>query len=393
MKKRIAIIGKGTAGSQSIIHYLRYMQDCEIHWYFDESIPTQAVGEGSVLNLPVNLFYNLNFSYLDLDKIDATLKVGIYKSGWGRTGKPFLHDFPPPSVGLHFNAVALQNFIYEKIKDRVVIHNKNTNASDIDADYIMDCSGKPSSYEEFNKSSFIPVNSAYITQCYWEYPRFQYSLTIARPYGWVFGIPLKNRCSIGYLFNRNIDNIDAIKEDVKAIFEEYDLIPSDNTNYLEFENYYRKKNYTDRVVYNGNKSFFLEPLESTSIVLINRIQRIAFDLWNNAQTPQTLDNLNLNYIRTVSEIETMIMLHYFAGSVYDTEFWKFANEQGKKCIETAVKYDSKFIDIIKYVVETKHSNLCDSKLPDYGSWWTGSFCQNLQGLGIESILQDYLKAL
>ena len=195
------------------------------------------------------------------------------------------------------------------------------------------------------------------------------------------------------MFNRNIDNIDAIKEDVKAIFEEYDLIPSDNTNYLEFENYYRKKNYTDRVVYNGNKSFFLEPLESSSIVLINHIQRIAFDLWNNAQTPQTLDNLNLDYIRNVSETETMIMLHYFAGSVYDTEFWKFSNEQGKKCIETAVKYDSKFIDIIKHAVETKHSNLCDSKLPDYGCWWPGSFCQNLQGLGIESILQDYLKAL
>lgn len=391
MKKRIAIIGKGTAGSQSIIHYLKHMQDYEIHWYFDESIPTQAVGEGSVLSLPTNLFYNLNFSYLDLDKIDATLKVGIYKSGWGKTGKPFLHGFPPPFVGLHFNAVALQNFIYGKIKDRVVIHNKNAYASDIDADYIMDCSGKPSSYEEFNKSSFIPVNSAYITQCYWEYPRFQYSLTIARPYGWVFGIPLKNRCSIGYLFNRNIDNIEAIKEDVKVIFKEYNLIPSENTNYLEFKNYYRKKNYTDRVVYNGNKSFFLEPLEATSIVLINRIQRDAFDLWNNAQTPQTLDNLNLTYIRNVSEIETMIMLHYFAGSVYDTEFWKFANEQGKKCIETAVKYDSKFIDIIKYAVETKHSSLCDKKLPDYGSWWTGSFCQNLQGLGIESILQDYLK--
>ena len=157
MKKRIAIIGKGTAGSQSIIHYLKHMQDYEIHWYFDESIPSQAVGEGSVLHLPRNLFYNLNFSYLDLDKIDATLKVGVYKSGWGKTGKPFLHDFPPPSVGLHFNAVALQNFIYEKIKDIVVIHNKNVNASDIDADYIMDCSGKPSSYEEFNKSSFIQL--------------------------------------------------------------------------------------------------------------------------------------------------------------------------------------------------------------------------------------------
>lgn len=384
MKKRIAVIGKGTAGSQAIIHYLRYMPDCEIQWYFDENIPVQSVGEGSNLILPINLYENLNFSHADLSKIDATLKTGIYKTGWGKTGNPFFHNFQPPTVGLHFNARSLQDYIYESVKNNVTIINKNINISDIDSDYIMDCSGKPKTYEDFHKSSFIPVNAAYITQCYWDHPKFQYTLTLARPYGWVFGIPLKNRCSIGYLFNRNIDDLSSIKDDVLNIFKEYNLTPSKTTSYLEFENYYRKQNYEQRVVHNGNNSFFLEPLEATSIGLMSSIQRDAFDLWNNNAN---LDYLNSKYLNSIKEIETIIMLHYYSGSIYDTEFWKFAKEKGKESIETAFKSDNKFFNIVKNALEIKKSNLCGNQM-EYGSWWLGSFCENLTGLGIETILKN-----
>ena len=43
--KKIAIIGKGTAGAQSVIHFLRHMSDCEIEWHYDPIISPQAVGE------------------------------------------------------------------------------------------------------------------------------------------------------------------------------------------------------------------------------------------------------------------------------------------------------------------------------------------------------------
>lgn len=73
MKKRIAIIRKGTAGTPSIIH-------------------SQSAGQESTVTLPANLCNNLNFNYIDLDKIDTTIKVGIYRSGWGKNGTIFLHD-------------------------------------------------------------------------------------------------------------------------------------------------------------------------------------------------------------------------------------------------------------------------------------------------------------
>lgn len=381
--KKIAVIGKGTAGSQAVAHFLRQLPNYEIEWYFDDAIPTQSVGEGSTLSLSESLFDNLNFNYIDLDKIDSTLKLGIYKSGWGKTNNPFLHSLFPPNAALHFNAKALQEYIFDRVKDKVSIINTNVKASDIDADYIMDCSGKPSQYELFHESSYIPVNAAYITQCPWGYPRFQHTLTIARPYGWVFGIPLKNRCSIGYLFNKSINNVEEVKKDVKNVFAEHNLNPSETSTYLEFNNYYRKKNYTERVVYNGNASFFLEPLEATSISTMHMIQKDTLWLLNDKSR---IEEANSLYLREIREIETMIMLHYFAGSIYETKFWEFAQERGTLAIQNALKKDSKFASFITEAIKRKQANLAVDTDLDYGTWTVASFCLNLSGLGISNLL-------
>lgn len=386
MKKKLSIIGRGTAGTQAVIYFLHYCPDWEIFWYFDPEIMPQSVGEGSTLSLPKNLFTCLDFNYQDLDLIDSTFKSGIYKSGWGNNKNNFLHQFPPPQVSLHFNAVALQNYIFEKVKDRVTIVTENVNANNIDSDFIMDCSGKPNSYDKFVKASQIPVNAAYITQCYWEYPRFQYTLTIARPYGWVFGIPLKNRCSIGYLYNRNINSEEDIKLDVQNIFDEYNLIPSQNTNSLKFENYYRKQNFEERIAYNGNTSFFLEPLEATSIEFMNLIFGYSYDLWNNYIDIQTVNN---EYKKVINQIQTVIMLHYFAGSIYDTNFWQHAQKSGQDRIVNAIRYDQNFYVMLSKAMKHKNTNMHPFD-GDYGTWWTGSFSQNIFGLGIEnSLLQIF----
>ena len=389
MKKKLSIIGRGTAGSQAIIYFLHYCPDWEITWHFDPEIIPQSVGEGSTLSLSKNLFNFLNFNYLDLDLIDSTFKCGVYKSGWGNQKKDFLHQFPPPQVSLHFNAVALQNYIFEKIKNKVNIVTDNVDINKIDSDFIVDCSGKPKTYDKFIKSSYIPVNSAYITQCYWEYPRFQHTLTIARPYGWVFGIPLKNRCSIGYLYNQDINSEEDIKEDVKNIFQKYNLIPSKNTNSLKFENYYRKQNFEERISYNGNASFFLEPLEATSIEFMNTVCHYSFDVFKNYIPLETANNA---YIKLIKQIETVIMIHYFAGSNYDTKFWQYAKDLGQECIENSIKSDKHFNLILSKAMADKNANM-HSFDGDYGTWWTGSFAQNIFGLGIKKSLSKIIESV
>lgn len=375
MPKKIAIIGAGTAGVFAASHFSHYCGDCEIELYFDPNIKPQPVGEGSTLTLPKMLFTNLGFSYSDLKEVDGTTKTGIHKKNWSE-GKEFTHNFLPGNVGFHFNAGKIQKYIIKKLENKINIFEKNISHDNIDADYIMDCSGKPKNLDDFYSSDYIPVNSVHVTQCYWDAPRFNYTLTIARPYGWVFGIPLNNRCSIGYMYNNSINTLEEVKEDVKNIFKEYNLTPSQDTNSFSFNNYYRKNNFEERVVYSGNSSFFLEPLEATSIDTMDFIQRLAYDLWfNNGD----INSINNYYKTFIEEIQTMIMLHYYSGSVFDTPFWDFAKKRGENCINLSLK-NEKFL---KFIEESKKGIVdITQKYENFGSWSLYSYKQNLENLNL-----------
>ena len=384
---KVSIIGKGTAGCMTAAWCRRWINADEIDWYFDPSIKPQAVGEGSTLNLPRRLNESLNFSPRDFDSIGATTKTGIYKESWGSKRKSFIHDFPSPSTALHFDATLLQDYVYNKLKDVVSIKEANVSSDDIDADYIIDCSGRPSSFEDFEMSRYIPVNSVYVTQCSWDYPRFSHTLAIARPYGWVFGIPLKNRCSIGYMYNKDINTLEEVKADVEFILDEYALVPNGNTNSFSFYNYRRKNNFKDNIVYNGNASFFLEPLEATSFATVDNVNTMAIRKWFENSS---LELSNTRYHANLDACENIIMLHYASGSSFKSDFWSYAKERGIKCLENADPS-------LKYMLEnSKEPNSVGSysdsfKKPSkithhfealYQNWWEGSFSQNKIGLGL-----------
>lgn len=370
MTKKIAIIGNGTAGCLTASHFNRFSIDTEIEWYFDPNIKPQAVGEGSLIDLTADLNGSLGFSMSDLYSIDGTIKTGIRKIDWADVDS-FDENFTFGKHGMHFNAVQLQDFILKKVQHegKVNIIESNIHHAQIDADHIIDCSGFPQDYSQHVESEYIPVNSAYVTQCFWDYPKFNHTLTIARPYGWVFGIPLQNRCAIGYMYNSNITSLDKVKADVQNIFDRFNLTPSNTTNHLNFKNYYRQQNFSDRVSYNGNASLFLEPLEATTLAVVNKNKRLVYDLvYGNIST----DILNNIYTNMVSEVETIIMLHYFGGSKFNTEFWEFAQERGSKKIES-VKSSTKFIEFLK---RSKQNS--STEYSEFGTWEQTTMYQNIK---------------
>lgn len=376
MMRKISIIGRGTAGALSLIHYLRWT-DWNIDWYFDDKIEPQSVGEGSFPNLPSDLFQTMNFNFDDLESIDGTIKLGIHKINWGGSGD-FKHYFFGDSLGYHFNAIKLQDFIFSYVKhnNRVrIIHSNVKEHDQLDCDYVMDCSGRPKSFENYHLCEYIPVNSVYVTQCFWDRPKFNYTLTIARPYGWVFGIPLQNRCSIGYLYNNDISTLDEVKEDVKEVFRKIDLQPSNTTNSFSFKSYHRLSNYSSRIAYNGNSSFFLEPLEATSISMMGYIKRCFFDVCNGNIS---VEQANEKFSKKNYEVENMIMLHYLSGSKFDTEFWRFAKERGRECFEQRTTKDEDFFSTVRGVEDDLN----------YGFWPYLSYRDNLAGLGLNKYIKN-----
>lgn len=395
--KKLAVIGRGTVGCVSALKLKLHFPEAEVQWHYDPSIKPQSVGEGTTLTLPRILNETLGFGPREFEKVDGYVKTGIFKDGWSQDGNKFTHDFPSPLVALHFNAVKMQDYIFERLKDHVKTFEQNVTSEDIDADYVIDCSGRPKDFENHSMSSYIPVNSVHVTQCFWDGPKFSHTLTIARPYGWVFGIPLQNRCSIGYMYNKDINTLDEVKEDVKAIFSDYGLTPSDTTNSFSFNNYYKNKNFNERGCANGNASFFLEPLEALTFGMAAVVLEGALDQIAGFRSPQ---DLNFEYARLISNAERIIMMHYFAGSKYTTDFWDFAQEKGEMCMSNS-KHNKAFCDMVANA----------EPRPDFGNfpehifnsgeasqeflelnrlWWSGSFCQNLDGLGIRSQLEKVI---
>jgi hypothetical protein len=379
--KRLTVIGKDTAGALSVIHFLRYT-DWFIDWYYDSSIQLQDAGEGSLPGLPLSLYTCLDFNTLDLKSIDGTLKTGIYKENWGVKGTSFFHHFTPGQVGYHINNAKLHNFIFEQLKHnpRVrLIDKKVKDYGDIDSDFILDCSNRLSDLSKYYKAKFIPVNSVYVTQCFWDKPEFDYTINNATDHGWYFGIPLQNKCSIGYVYNNNITTLDVVKQSTDKVLNDNKLISSDQNNLFSFDNYFHKNNFSERIVYNGNASFFLEPLEATSYKTMDMIQRAAFDMWHGHTTPEQASNNYLNYI---NETQIMIMLHYFAGSKFKTPFWEFAKTQGETCLHNAIK-TLKLKQILTLSYQEEYY---------YSTWSPFSFHHNIQGLGLKNIIIDLLSS-
>jgi len=389
--KKIAIIGNGTAGCISALGLFSHINannlNVDIEWYFDSKIKALTVGEGSLLSLPHLLSRTLLFNSSDLLEVDGTIKLGIEKHNWGNSDK-YIEAFNFGSNAMHFNATKLQEFIIKKLKlTNIKFIEKNIiNYNDIDSDHVIDSTGFPKNFLDYKISDYIPVNTAYVTKCYWDYPRLNNTLTIARPYGWVFGIPLLNRIAIGYIFNRNINSLEEVKEDVKNVFDQFRLNPSNETTYLEFNNYYRETNFKKRLSFNGNASFFFEPLEATTleIACVNTFLRNNF-LFNGF----SINDCNDKFKELIEETETIIMLHYFAGSKFKTPFWDYAQERGRKKMEQAVKLN-------KFRYFYKKSSIPITAKVDrqeeifFGTWGDKIMNQNLYKLNLKSILDKMI---
>jgi len=389
--KKITVIGRGTVGCLAVAHFLRWT-NWEIDWVFDPNINPSPVGEGTTLRLPNSLYTNLDFNLIDMNNINANVKLGIRKRGWGK-GKDFYHTFPMGSYGIHFSAVYFQDYVFNKLSKNRRIKTIETNVEKydaIDSDFIMVCTGTPKTFDNnFYIHKNIPVNSAIVFQCPWDYPRFDYSLTFAKKHGWVFGIPIKNRCAIGYIFNSSFSTDEEIKNDVSDIFDEFNLTP-ESFRKINFENYSRIENFSERICYNGNASFFLEPLEATSTGFADKTIRWAFDVWNGNMN---FSKANLLYRKEIDEIESMICLHYFCGSIFESHFWNYAKKLTEEKIHFDFENKKEFANIIKKSLYRSnfYENYKNSEGgAEVGAWPASSYLQNIEGMETKEIFHNLI---
>lgn len=341
MAKKISVIGRGTAGciAASIAKSVKEVHNhhtVEIDWFYDPQKSPVSVGEGTT-PIFLSVLRSLGDYSTNLDDYDARPKIGIEYENWGASN--YIHPFRAGWYGIHFDATKFQDVAFRKLtEDRLIsTHTKNVCASELDSDVVIDCTGTPKSFDGYVRPRFIPVNAVYVTQCQWHgEPKWLHTKTIARPWGWVFVIPLQTRCSVGYLYNRDISSLDQVKDDVQEVFAELNVKPTDRTNAFHFENYIRENLIDKNTLYCGNSGFFLEPMEATTLDSVFRVADHTEAMLFDPQFSEIQSNNKLHMF--FQEIEYFIMMHYAAGSKWDNTFWDFARARGEAALSEASKH-------------------------------------------------------
>lgn len=357
MKKRLGVIGAGSAGILSLSYFLSHMSnEWDIVSIYDPTVPILGIGESTNPSFIRILELGTRFSVSeDTDALDSTLKFGTKFIGWREYD--WLNPLITGGVAVHFNNFKLKEFAFSrfpalwphkfKVIEGNVEHIDNTdvnitltvNGNAEVFDYVIDCRGFPEDLnEDYHVSSCSLLNHC-LVHSFDRFESIEYTEHIATENGWMFGIPLTQRKTYGYLFNDTITKL----EDAKANMAQHLNVAVDELKLKEynFKPYYTTKLVDKRLMKNGNRALFFEPISATSI---NQYYQTCEILFKHVTNQITAEQANQNFIFQSKVVEDIINFYYHGGTTYDSEFWQNASANAIKNLDGNLQFQ----DMINY---------------------------------------------
>jgi tryptophan halogenase len=171
-----------------------------------------------------------------------------------------------------------------------------------------------------NWSNFLPCDRALAVPCESVSPLTPYTRSTAHQAGWQWRIPLQHRTGNGHVYcSRYISDDEA----AAVLLKHLDGQPLADPRPLKFVTGMRKKVWNQNVVAIGLASGFMEPLESTSIHLIQTaIQRLVDFFPSSAFEAADIEEFNKQARWEWERIRDFIVLHYHLNQRDDSAFWK-----------------------------------------------------------------------
>ncbi len=402
--QNILIVGGGTAGWMAAAALSNALGgSCRITLVESEAIGTVGVGEATIPPLKV---FNQSLGIDEntfVKATNATFKLGIEFSNWGKQGEAYFHPFgqygadfdvvplhhywlqqrakgdeseigdysmawvaarngkfAPPiadrrrvqstyDYAYHFDATAYAAFLRRYAEQRGVIRVEGRIADitrhpqigyissvrfedgrTLEADLFIDCSGfrgllieqtYETGYDDW--SEWLPCNSAVTAACGRTGEPIPYTRSIAGEAGWQWRIPLQHRTGNGYVYCTEFLTDDKAEQ---ALMSSLDAPATTDPRVLRFTTGKRRKFWNGNVIALGLAAGFMEPLESTSIHLIQTgITRLLALFPDKTCDQLAQDEYNRITTQEYERVRDFLILHYKATQRDDAELWRYVS--------------------------------------------------------------------
>ncbi len=196
----------------------------------------------------------------------------------------------------------------------------------IEADLFVDCSGfrgliieqaMKTGYEDWSR--WLPCDRAIAIPSASTDALPPYTRASATEAGWVWRIPLQHRVGNGHVYASAFMDDARAENLLMAALEGEALAPPNRLRFLAGK---RKLQWNRNCVAIGLASGFLEPLESTSIHLIQAAAGYLLDLFPTGDGDETArDEFNRTMAMEYERVRDFLILHYHATERNDTPFW------------------------------------------------------------------------
>jgi tryptophan halogenase len=279
--------------------------------YGDYCLELKAAQENRFAHLPRN---GMNYAYhMDASRYARFLRTLSENHGAKRIEGKIAKVNTDPASG-HITSLLLDS------------------GSEIEGDLFIDCTGfralligQTLGVEYADWSHWLFNDSAIAIQTDATGPALPMTRSIAHHAGWQWRIPLQHRMGNGVVFSsRYIDDDDAKSILMSSIVGK----PLVDPRVIRFKPGHRYQTWKGNCVAIGLSSGFLEPIESTSIHLIQRgIVRLMQLFPSEGISQHDIDEFNAQANQEIEHIRDFIVLHYKVNNRGDA-YWRDAREMG-----------------------------------------------------------------
>lgn len=196
----------------------------------------------------------------------------------------------------------------------------------LSADFFIDCTGFrailvegafAAGFEDW--THWLPCDRAMAVPCAASGDFTPYTQSIARDAGWQWRIPLQHRIGNGYVYCSEFLSDD---EAAATLLSNIEGKPDGDPRPLRFATGKRKQHWTHNCLALGLAAGFMEPLESTSIHLIqSAISRFMLMLPEGRGDPAVVAEFNRQADFEWTRIRDFLILHYWANGREGQPFW------------------------------------------------------------------------